>query len=883
MSHNDRTPAKGEGPAERFREVVAEYDHHITRGVLDAAKVLAGSGLGTPLPLPRGDKYPPPDDTTGNKPVIPAEDALSAIEDHDGNLALRLADNVIGLDVDEYGDKHGTRTMRGLVEKLGPLPDTYMSTSRGPETASGIHLYRVPAGRKWKGKPGADVEMIQHTHRYAVVAPSTAADRIYRWYSPDLDRCDPPNADDLPMLPSAWVDYLSRGHGPEVREVSSIGGLDAALEWLATEIPGYSEDMSGQMNRTTNPEKLADEMSGGAHDMMVSRVHEVVQLAAEGHHGLATALSRIHTAFFAEVLGGAGTDARRDLGSTSSEWERSVVDEVSKLRADIERGDVIISHVGGYTATDGEIDYTAFREKMFRRIASEIQLVDTREFDVNDTGRAEIFLGCLGDLIRPVLGGDDRVADWAYWDERQGVMRRLTTREVRGELWSPSVIASYKSTAESLAKTAVETEDAGNSDDAESLDRDAKAMFKAAVSAGNRSAMMPSLDQAHALHRDPIDPAEFDREDLTLGVTNGVLDLGDCASGGNPIVRKGRREDLILMTAAVPYVPDATHPLWDDYLATFLPDLELREYVQKVIGYAVLGRNPRRRMVFLQGGTSTGKSTMINAVQAALGEYAATVNSNAVFREKQEAGPMPELLAAFPRRIVFASEVGGRNRLHADVIKRLTGGDSITARALYSNVMVQRTPMFTPIIATNSAPTINDADAALSRRLLVLPFDHAVPIDAPDVDPVHTDPEALVAVLAWLVDGTHRYLIEGLDHDVPAIVAERKAEFVGQTSDFMRWRSDALRTVPASAEGPRIYPVYPKAAADDFAMWQATNGGGREKLTAAEVQGKLRDMFGPPTARRRVFNRGNGAQAKNVRGTYPGVSWTTKKRLGVDQ
>ena len=83
----------------------------------------------------------------------------------------------------------------------------------------------------------------------------------------------------------------------------------------------------------------------------------------------------------------------------------------------------------------------------------------------------------------------------------------------------------------------------------------------------------------------------------------------------------------------------------------------------------------------------------------------------------------------------FPVEVGNRNRLHSDVIKRLTGGDSISARALYSNVVVQQIPMFTPIIATNSMPTIEDGDAALWRRLLVLPFDTSVPLGSIKTNP----------------------------------------------------------------------------------------------------------------------------------------------------
>ena len=114
------------------------------------------------LPLPPAAKGPPPPGFTGHDGGWPTPDDLgrwardgyitghnSDRRHHDAhNLALRLPPNMIGFDVDDYGDKHGADTMRGLVDKLGPLPPTVRSTSRG-DGVSGIHLYRAPPGLSW--------------------------------------------------------------------------------------------------------------------------------------------------------------------------------------------------------------------------------------------------------------------------------------------------------------------------------------------------------------------------------------------------------------------------------------------------------------------------------------------------------------------------------------------------------------------------------------------------------------------------------------------------------------------------------------------------------------------------------------------------------------
>ncbi|WGH20836.1 DNA primase/polymerase/helicase [Gordonia phage Commandaria] len=812
----------------------------------DHAHLYLGTGWHCPLPLPEGMKYPPPDDTTGNKPYPTENDIADWVEEiPDANLGLRMprfvlggdAFEVIGLDVDQYDDKHGYETLRELIDELGPLPMTYRSTSRDPDNPSGIRFFRVLAGQKWKGKPGPDIEVIQRTHRYAVAWPSETDDRVYRWYDLDEQPMDtPPRVDELPALPRDWVEHLCKGEAGQARVIEEIDDAEEALQWLEDEIPGFAEDPSGQMSRATNPEKLAEEMSTGAHDMMVSRLHEVVALAAEGHHGLKIAISRVRKAFLTETLGGADSgEARRDISSARAEWRRALCGEVSKLRADIADDLIRISTVGGYTAADGEIDLEVFRDKMLKRwVERRNTIVDAEEYEDSDSGRAQMFLDALGDAIRPIKTGTD---DWAWWDDEIGRLVKLTKAETYGLLWSMSVQASLRATAVKLFAQAELLEEQGSAD-AEDVAKSAKAYERRAVMAGNRTTIEHSMSMAHVLSKHPIDPADFDTNPLTWGVGNGVLDLRSAADTGivddtDSLCRKGKPEDLILQHTPVTYEPGYTHPKWESYLDTFLPDPDYRRYVRKVFGYAFMGGNPQRRIIFIQGGTSTGKTTILEAVQAALGDYSASIDLNGLFRQKRDSGPMPEVINAFPRRVVFASEVGQRNKLHADVIKRLTGGDSVSARALYSNTMIQRTPMFTPIVATNSMPTIEDGDAALWRRLLVLPFDRQVPPSTVEADPIKNSPEALRAVLSWLVDGLLDYLLEGLDENMPAAVRQRQQKFIAGTSSFQMFLDEMTRP----AEKGKVITTM---LFDLYRQW-AKREELRDPLSKREFSGRMRD------------------------------------------
>lgn len=902
MSHNEKRPRRARASSEHFHNEIPKRNcaQSSTLDAVDAATAVINAGplyvsrgWTDPLPLPEGLKFPPPDDVTGNRPYLSDarrrevwDDALDDPDDPDAvpvpNLGLRMptveidgeAYEVLGIDVDQYDEKHGTDTLDGLVADLGELPPTWRSTSRDPDNPSGIRFFLVPAGLKWKGKPGPDIDIIQRTHRYAVVWPSVVTwdkapidpPRVYQWYDADGNPCDVPNVGDLPMLPKRWVDYLCKGEaGAPRNDVEEFDDLGQALAWLEKNIPGYDEDPSGQMKRKTNLDTLAEQMSAGAHDAMVARVHEVVQLAAEGHHGLKIALARIHKMFYSEVLTG-DDEARRDIVSAKLEWNRAVRDEVSKLRADKVAGRVHISTVGGYAATDlDDIDVATLRRALSQRFEPRIAPVDVVGFDQSDSGRGEVFNAAMGELVQPILCAG---ADWAFWDESRGALCRLSGRKVIGRFWARAVIESYKQTAERLAKEAVELKNVGNTDEAGEVEKQAKMIYTAGVRAGDVSKIKTGLDMAHTLHDDPIEPTDFDQNTMTFGTPNGVLDYSNAKTKtAHDLLRKGSRADKILSMTEVGYDPEAQSALWDDYLDTFMPDRGVRQYVQKVLGYALLGKNPERRIIFLKGDTSTGKSTLIEAMQAALGDYANTFDVNALFRQKRDGGPVPELLAVVHCRMIFASEVGNRNRLHSDVIKRMVGNDSVTGRALYSNNMVTCTPMFTPIIATNSMPTIEDADAALDRRIMVLPFETQVPKGSGSAVELKTDPNALRALLSWLVDGLLDYLHNGLDTDVPAEVAKVQESALSQVNEFRRWCD---RTFVEQADAPTSRRLGHEGA---WKRWEDETTVHRtpkslRDLDESQFREKMRAMYGGRVSRKLKVTNKDGTTSRGTKSVY---------------
>jgi putative DNA primase/helicase len=158
-----------------------------------------------------------------------------------------------------------------------------------------------------------------------------------------------------------------------------------------------------------------------------------------------------------------------------------------------------------------------------------------------------------------------------------------------------------------------------------------------------------------------------------------------------------------------------------------------------------------------------------------------------VFRDNQDERPRPDLVKVLPKRLIYAEEASRSWHLHPDQIKRITGGAPISARVPYAKEYMEVRPAFTPWLMTNHAPTIEGADAALWRRIVVVPFDVQIP--ANEEDDAFTEllesAECREAVLSWAVQGYRMYLgdPDSLTY-APAGALAAAQRFRSEVSDF---------------------------------------------------------------------------------------------------
>lgn len=251
------------------------------------------------LPLPPRMKKWPPSGYTGHGAEDPSfADIIAWTEDKpDGNLALHLPHNVIGLDVDAYGAKTGEATFIEALNRWGALPPTVRTTSRR-DGVSGIRLYRIPpevqlrSEIKFPEQNVANIEIIQFSHRYAVSWPSIHPDTgdTYVWLDESGNQVGIPRIEDLPMLPQRWLDGL------RVEQITKLDGTHVnPFETLKGFLPGpMSETVS---NALRDAKRHLDTDPGSRHDACMRDVLYFIRLGEQRETGVPEALNELGRAF----------------------------------------------------------------------------------------------------------------------------------------------------------------------------------------------------------------------------------------------------------------------------------------------------------------------------------------------------------------------------------------------------------------------------------------------------------------------------------------------------------------------------------------------------------------------------------------------------------
>jgi putative DNA primase/helicase len=275
---------------------------------------------------------------------------------------------------------------------------------------------------------------------------------------------------------------------------------------------------------------------------------------------------------------------------------------------------------------------------------------------------------------------------------------------------------------------------------------------------------------------------QWDENDWMLNTPGGIYDL---RTGEH---RPARPSDYCMMITGI--APDPFCPIthWLEFLNTISGEnQDWIDYMQRASGYFLTGITREHALHFGWGTGTNGKGTMIRVLAAMMGDY----HSNAsveMFMSSKVDRHSTELARLRYARLVTCSETHQGRRWDDAKIKALSGGDKITARFMRQDDF-EFWPKFKIFISGNHKPKIETPDAAMRRRMNLIPFNITIPDDELDTDLFvkKLEPE-LPGILDWSIKGARWWYEEGLNP--PDIIRASTTEYLSDEDSYAIWLSE---------------------------------------------------------------------------------------------
>jgi len=348
---------------------------------------------------------------------------------------------------------------------------------------------------------------------------------------------------------------------------------------------------------------------------------------------------------------------------------------------------------------------------------------------------------------------------------------------------------------------------------------------------------------------------EFDTHPWLLNVQNGVLDL---RSGE---LRPHDPSLRITQLAAVSFDPHARSELWERTIRDVTcGDSEIEHFLQQAYGLALTGDVSDEVLICHNGGGCNGKSTVLEAIGAMLGDYAAVAPPGLFTARNFDSHPT-EIAALHGKRFVTAIEQEANRALRESLVKSLTGGDTIRTRRMREDFWEMK-PTWHIHIAYNRAPRLSGTDDGIRRRLRVVPWAASFK-DRPDLTIKERliGPDERSGILAWCLEGLRRRLLAGR-LESPAAVMLATDEYIDDEDLVGRFIADCC------VEGPREEAEIRETLAA-FKRWMQADGTPRHV-----VDSHTANMLGRELARRGFGKRRPDVGPHRKRTVYIGLRVT---------
>jgi len=326
---------------------------------------------------------------------------------------------------------------------------------------------------------------------------------------------------------------------------------------------------------------------------------------------------------------------------------------------------------------------------------------------------------------------------------------------------------------------------------------------------------------------------EIDRDPWALPVDNGVIDLK------TGVLRPGRPEDYLMKASPVEWKGiDAPCPNWEKFMLEIMDeDADMVAFLRRAFGYGITGLVSEQKFLVLYGKGRNGKGIMTEILQEVMGgsdsfgALAGPIQSEMLLdqgKNRNAAGPSPDIMSLRGMRLTFASETDEGQRFSAARVKWLSGADKLTGRYPHDKRNITFDPTHLLCLLTNNKPHAPATDFAFWERLLLVEF----PISFVDRKPQSPNERPvdkglrerlrgeLPGILAWLVRGCLEWQENERGLNPPPKVRDAVAEYRKAEDFFGEFLEDCCEIIHENPESVRVVAT---ELYDTFTMWWKDN------------------------------------------------------------
>ena len=214
----------------------------------------------------------------------------------------------------------------------------------------------------------------------------------------------------------------------------------------------------------------------------------------------------------------------------------------------------------------------------------------------------------------------------------------------------------------------------------------------------------------------------LDSKNHLLCFNNGLIDFQE------KCFRKGQPDDNVSLCTEIDYIKlnQTKHKKMindiNDFMEKLFPEIQLRNYMWDHLASCLVGGNRDQTFNIYNGCGSNGKSKLVELMSNAFGQYKATVPIQLITKDRIGVGnTSSEVAQLVGKRYAVMQEPTKGDKINEGIMKEITGGDPIQARALYKE-NITFVPQFKLVVCTNNLFNVNSNDDGTWRRIRICDF-----------------------------------------------------------------------------------------------------------------------------------------------------------------